>query len=280
MQQIGVFDRQGKVLTTLGEPGPYNQPALSPDGNRVAAIRTDAASRNTAVWVYDIATGKGTPITSDPAQKFAPVWSPDGKQIAYTSIDANQSSIYRKASDGSGDAELLYKHPAVGTITVTDRSANGLLSFWAGKINYALNVNGDRKAVELFSETYNVRGGRFSPDSHYFAYNSDETGGFQIYVKPFDASRVTVGSAKTNVSNAPAAGGIFWRQDGKELYYLSLPPEQALMAVDVTTTPAFQTGTPHALFKLVSQIGGPAQLSSISTRDGQRFVFLMASPAR
>jgi hypothetical protein len=80
------------------------------------------------------------------------------------------------------------------------------------------------------------------------------------------------------VSTGQAIGGIFWRQDAKEMFFLN-SPEQAVMAVDVTTSPAFEAGTPRLLFKLPSPMLAPAQLSNISSRDGQRFVFLAQLPA-
>ena len=92
----------------------YSQAALSPDGTRVAVIKTDLETLDADVWVFDIATGKGTPITSDAAPNAAPVWSPDGRQIAYVSVllDDNYSTLSRKAADGSGSEEVLYKYTA------------------------------------------------------------------------------------------------------------------------------------------------------------------------
>jgi hypothetical protein len=81
------------------------------------------------------------------------------------------------------------------------------------------------------------------------------------------------------ISKDPAAGGLFWRQDSKELYFLSLPPDQSMMAVDISTSPTFQSGPPRLLFKLPSQIGTPAQLSSVASRDGERFVFIVQTSA-
>src|SRR5262249_46049835 len=156
--QITLFDKQGTPLRAVGEPGVYTQPALSPDGTRVAVIKNDQTI--TDVWVFDIETGKGTRITSDPVANTTPVWSPDGKQIAYVSVFSgeNYSAIYRKAADGSGNEELLYKHTPGSAAILTDWSANGLLCFWAGDTIYALPVNGDRKPIELVHEKFSARG--------------------------------------------------------------------------------------------------------------------------
>jgi len=113
------------------------------------------------------------------------------------------------------------------------------------------------------------------------AYLSNETEAeiFEVYVRPFDASvpEAGAGGAKpVQVSNAGAEGMIFWRQDGKELFYLT--PDREVMAVDVTTTPTFQAGTPRLLFTLPDRLdGNPEQWKNVS-RDGQRFVFAMDVP--
>jgi hypothetical protein len=272
-QQIGVFDRQGAIMSKLGEPALYSQAALSPDGARVAAIKTDRDSGNSDIWVFDIATGKATRITSDPEQNAAPVWSPDGKQIAYVSVSAtgNTNSIFRKPSDGSGQAELVYRHKPGEAVVVSDWSKDGRLCFWAGDVTYQLPLNGDGKPQELFRGKYSVRSGRFSPDGRYLAFSSNESGRFETYV-----AAIAPGSKPVRVSTAGALGAISWRQDGKELYFMTLPGF-AIMAVDVATTPDLQVGTPKELFRAI--IAGPGQLSSVATPDGQRFVFVTQPPA-
>ena len=272
-QQISLFDRQGKVLNRVGDPALYSQPALSPDGNRIAAIKTDRDSGDSDVWVFDIATGKGTRITSDPEQNTSPVWSPDGSQIAYVSVSVtgNTNSIYRRASDGSGNSELLYQHKPGEAVVISDWSLDGRLCFWAGDVTYQLPLTGDRKPSELFRGKYSVRAGRFSPDGRYLAFSSNESGRFETYV----GSLASPDAKPVRISTDGGLGAISWRQDGKELYYMTLPGF-AIMAVDVTT-PEFQTGTPKLLFR--AAVAGPGQLSSVASADGQRFVFLPATPA-
>ena len=108
---------------------------------------------------------------------------------------------------------------------------------------------------------------------------------FEVYVRPFDVTKSDVSSGNekpVQVSTAGARGMIFWRQDGKEMYYLT--PNWEVMAVDVTTTPTFKSGTPRLLFKLPVGLpgpflfGNPQQWKNVS-RDGQRFVFTINVPA-
>ena len=172
----------------------YTQAALSPDGSRVAVIKNDPATGTSDVLVLDAASGKAAPITSDAAPNTSPVWSPDGKQIAYVSVIAsgNYSAVYRKASDGSGDEELLYKHTPSPLVVLTDWSADGGLCFCSDSVTYALPLNGDRQAVRLFSG----RGGLFSPDGRFIAYSSDESGRFELYVAPFGPSGASRSSTR------------------------------------------------------------------------------------
>ena len=130
--------------------------------------------------------------------------------------------------------------------------------------------------------------GRFSPNSRFLAYRSNEPQRNKIYVRPFDpSSGAAPAEPKWQVSRDGAQGSIFisWRADGKELYYSTFDPQTTdtlVMAVDVSTTPTFQSETPKLLFRLP----GPLQGNSIESNspDGQRFVFLRlataATPAR
>ena len=131
----------------MGEPGSYAQASFSPDGSRLAVIKTDVDSDTQDVWAFDVATGKGTSITSDAAPDTAPVWSPDGQQIAYVSVRANTHGVYRRAATGQGSEEMLYQHPTGAPIVLTDWSADGrFLGFWSGDTMFILPLTGERKA--------------------------------------------------------------------------------------------------------------------------------------
>jgi mono/diheme cytochrome c family protein len=278
LQQLTVFDRQGTVVSRVGEPGAYAQATFSPDGSRLAVIKIDPDSDTQDVWAFDVATGKGTSITSDSAPDAAPIWSPDGRQIAYVSVRDNTHGVYRRSSSGKGVEETLYQHTTGASIVLTDWSTDGrFLCFWSGDTMFILPVTGDsgqRKAIELGRDAFFGRGGRLSPDGRFLAFNSNRSGRFQIYVSPLDPSSAAgAAPAQSQVSSDGGIGGIMWRKDGKELFYLSQPPRQTVMAVDVTTGGAIQAGTPQRLFELPTPVGAPAQLSNVSSPDGQRFVF-------
>ncbi len=289
LNQITLFDRQGNVVSKVAEPGRYLHPALSSDGTRVAVLRNDPRTGNDDIWTFDVASGKGTAVSSDPAPDSAPIWSPDGSQVAYRSTRGEFTGIYRKAWDGTGTEEHLFQYTPGAGLVVTDWSSDGrFLSFHDGcaGVLYVLPLGGsqnglERKAIDWLRDEYSVAQARFSPDSHFIAYLSDEIEAerFEVYVRPFDASKPESGAGDTKpvqVSSAGALGMIFWRQDGRELYYMT--PEWEVMVVDVTTTPTFQAGTPRILFKLPGPvIGNPQQWRNVS-RDGQRFVFSISVP--
>jgi Tol biopolymer transport system component len=291
LQQITVFDRQGKILNRVGEPGNYGQVNLSPDGARVVTMRNDPRTNQNDIWSYEVSSGKGYPVTNDNEQQNAPIWSPDGKQVAYVSTtQKGMPSIYRKAWDGSGNAEQVFTYTPGAGVVLTDWSPDGrFMAFWT-QILVIVPLEGnqsaaERKGIEWLREEYNVLHGRFSPDMRHIAYITDqeENGKLQLYVRPFDASKPETPPPGDIVQvSADAAGMIGWKADGREMYFLQPDPTNAdvhVMAVDVTTTPAFQVGTPRLLFKLTGPVpGNSLQFKSVSS-DGQRFAFAVNVPA-
>jgi Tol biopolymer transport system component len=289
LRQLTMFDREGKVVSRFGPPGLYLQPGLSPDGKHVVVMRTDPQTSNVDIWTYDIATGKGYAVTNDTPPENAPVWSPDGTQVAYVSTREQYAGIYRKAWDGTGEEELLFRYTPGAGMVLTDWSPDGkFMTFYTGvlllvplrpddKAEKAL----DRKAIEWLREDYDVVQGRFSPDGRFLAFLSNEAtvDKLEVYVRPFDPGKPEAPAGPAvRVSKNGAIGMVFWRQDGKEMYFMTRDWE--VMAVDITTSPSFQAGTPRLLFKLPGPLpGNPAQWKNVSP-DGQRFVFAMPLTAR
>jgi Tol biopolymer transport system component len=131
----------------------------------------------------------------------------------------------------------------------------------------------DRNALEWLREDYVAFNGRFSPDGHFLAYMSNETDVLtaQIYVRPFDPNKPgTPVAAALPVTNLKGgASNIYWRQDGKEMYFLNRDRE--VMVADLSTSPKLQAGTPQTLFKIPDPLAGVADVSP----DGERFILYM-----
>jgi eukaryotic-like serine/threonine-protein kinase len=279
--QLVWFDRQGKSLGVLGPPGDYARgPAISPDGNRVAVDQLDtgtAGNRDVRdVWVLDVARGVRTRFTFDSVQDFSPAWSPNGTRLVFASNrgTAGAYGIYQKDSSGTGKEELLLQSglpilpnswsPDGRYLLYSATGQNGRVELWV--LPVAGGTPPDSKPVPYLQEPYNERQGQFSPDGRWIAYSSDESGSNQIYVQSFPA-----GAGKFQVSTA---GGLQprWRRDGKEIFYISA--DGRLTAVDVKTSPKFETGAPQALFD--------AQLTGVGlarpyfrydvAADGKRFL--------
>jgi Tol biopolymer transport system component/predicted Ser/Thr protein kinase len=263
------FDRDGKQTGVLGTPGPYGNVAISPDGKRVAVDRSEGAGSNVDVWVLDNDRGTASRLTFGPQIEAGPVWSPDGAQIAYTAVREGRPRLFRKSSTGLGQEEQLVQIESAGEAP-RDWSRDGrwLLceAFAPSRTDlWLVPLAGDAEPVPFAKSEFNDSAGKFSPDGKWVAYQSDETGRFEVYVQPAPPT-----GAKFQVSNTGGAQPR-WRRDGKELYYLTL--DQRLMVVELRTAAVFQTGAPRALFQLRT-LPGSFTLPHLYdvTADGKRFL--------
>ena len=279
--QLTILDRSGDVISTVGAPGVIVQPKLSPDGTRIAAIVNDLETGSNDIWTFDVATGKGTAITSTPTPENGPLWSPDGKDVAYVGIRESYSSIYRKRADGTGEEEMLFRYTPGAFMGLTDWSRDGKFMTFITGVLVLVPIDTDqdalaRKEIDWLREEYDVTESRFSPDGRFIAYLSNEANPdwTDVYIRPFDPDKPEAPPPGDvlQVTKNGSNGMVSWRQDGKEMYFLSR--EWEVMAVDITTSPTLQAGTPRTLFKLPGPLLGGGDVSP----DGERFLF--ALPAR
>ena len=285
LQQITIFDRGGQVVQKVGEPALYSGPSFSPDGSRLLVSKNDQQSGQTDLWTIDIATGKSTRLTNDSFFKVNPLWSPDGKHIYFASFRNGDFPVHRRASDGTGDEELVYRYEAGAFVGLSDISPDGkYLVCDSGGFIMVVPLTGDpasRKGIEFLREEFTDTLGRLSPDGRFMAYRSDEAQAErgEIYVRPFNAATGLPGDGKWQVSKDGVNAMLHWRADGKEVFFRGQNLESnelLVVSVDVETTPTFKPGTPKVLFKLPGPLNG--NLGNIS-RDGQRFVFAVNVPA-
>ena len=238
--QLVWLARSGKQIGTIPDRFPnLDHVHISPQGDR-AAMQIDASVND--VWVLDLARNVRTRLTFGPVINGFPVWSPDGKWIAYASIRDGHPCILRKHSDGSGDEETLTTGEDL--IVPSDWSRDGKYIFywqptanWEGGV-WVLPLAGDRKPRRVIQ-----RGAlaSLSPDGHWLAYNSNESGAIQAYVEGFGGAQ-----GKWQISTAAANTTVVWSADGKELYYMD--PTYNLLAVPVKFSGSgLQFGAPQTL---------------------------------
>ena len=290
LQQITIFDRQGKMVSKVGEPGLWGGPAFSPDGTRLVAMKADLNTGLNLIWNLDIATGKATAVNDATHPGQGPMWSPDSKYILYSAPAGEGTSVaigvYRKAADGSGTAELLFRNTPGAGFQLTDISPDGkYLLGGSGGVLLVVPLTGTdplaRKSIEFSRGEFNETTGRFSHDGKFIAYRSDEDNPLkgEVYVRPFDPATGLPGDGKWRVSKDGVNAMIHWRSDNKELFFRALELEtndMVVMSADVSSGPGFQAAEPKTLFRLPGPQGG--NLNNIS-RDGQTFVFAVNIPA-
>jgi Tol biopolymer transport system component len=272
-RQFTWLDRQGKVLGRAGDLATYTNIALSPDGTRAVSIRPDAQRD---LWLFEFARGLNSRFTFTASVETNPVWSPDGNRIAFASDRGGRFDLYEKSSNGAGEDELLFKSDQNKTPTSWSRDGRLLVYHSTDPKTkadlWAIPLEGDRKPIPVLRTEFNELFGSFSPDARWIAYVSDESGGVEVYVRPFSPSSAAgtpTAAGKWQVSKGAAAARPSWRGDGKELYYVAA--NRQVMAVDVTTSPTFKAGLPQLLFDIGANPFGDV------TPDGKRF--LIAMPA-
>ena len=268
-RQLTWFDRQGKILNRVGEPAQFlNVVSLSPDEKQAARSGT-ATELNADVWLVEVARGVTTRFTFDPAHERFPVWSPDGSRIAFASSRTDHLELHEKAFNGTGGDQLLLQSGG----KPTSWSADGRFLLYSANDPrsksdlWVLPVQGEGKPVPLVATSFNEDWGRFSPDSRWIAYQSDESGKNEVYLQQFDPSGPKGASLVGGRVLVSKDGGTLprWRSDGRELFYQS--PDRKIMAVEVTTKPTFHAGVPQPLFQL-----SVADMVWDVSADGKRFL--------
>jgi Tol biopolymer transport system component len=245
-RRLAWFDRGGKSFGAFGEPGLYQRVSLSPDQSRVAVDSSSATNPNYELFVLDPARGATTQLTFGAASGNFPVWSPDGKRIAFGSNRDGVYNIYEKPSSGAGREEVLFKNDQNKFLTDWSRDGRYLLYGESDpKTNkqgiWVLPMTGERKPALYLGSEFFQWDGHFSPDGRSIAYSSDESSRMEVYVQSFPA-----GSGKLHVSTG-GGNRPRWRNDGKELYYMD--PSGKLMAVEVKQGASIEVGVPKLLFE-------------------------------
>lgn len=258
------YDRSGKTLDTLPTPGQHSSPRFSPDGQRVALTLFDPRTDTVDLWIRDLDRKVSTRFTADPSDETFPVWSPDGARIVYSSTRGGKAGdLYLKPS-GGGPEEMLLSSSERKIPTDWSPDGRHILYYTVSQETHAdlwaLSLE-DRKVSPVLQTEFDESEGQFSPDGRWLVHRSSESGGSEIFVRPFPAT-----GARFQISS----GGRMpsWSADGKEIFYTSR--DWVMMAVAVKTGVRFEASPPRPLFEARMRDGRYRQYDV--SRDGERFV--------
>ncbi len=233
------FDRSGRRTGTLGEPGPYQKVVLSPRGRRAAVVRVDA-QLNGDLWDVDLTSGMFSRLTSDPGDDSDPSWSPDERAIAFTSTRTGVKTIFKKDLV-SGKEEPLVPFDQPAALDQWTPDGRFVIFRNHGKEVYAMPLAGDRTVRMLVDTPYEEDEVQVSPDGRSVAFDSDESGRFEVYVAAFSQGFPSKRLVSTGGGVQPQ-----WRADSRELFYLA--PDGSMMSVRVDAQTGLGPSPPVRLF--------------------------------
>jgi eukaryotic-like serine/threonine-protein kinase len=271
--QLVWFDRTGKKLQTVGEPDTYGAIALSADGQRAAVGMLDPDGRHSDIWLLDLLRGSKSRLTFDPKSDGSPIWAPDGTRLAFYSNRGGDghANLFVSTASAAGEEKVLLPSDSDDIPTSWSRDGQSILFARYGKTRagvWLMPLSGDRQPKPLFqSQSFDQGAATFSPNGRFIAYTSNESGRFEVYVQSFPPS-----ADKLMVSSTGGALPL-WRDDGKELFYLT--EDGRVMSVEIKSGAKIESSVPQQLFQ--TRIKFADDYPYAINPDGSRF--LINSPA-
>ena len=269
------MDRDGREEPVSAAPRAYSTPRISPSGDRVA-VEVTSADGAAVVVIHDLAREASNLLTFD-GWSVNPLWSPDGRRVVFTSIEGDVFGLFRKAADGTGQAEPLTGGASTRMQMASDwvSATNTLVVTQAASMTDAdihrLPLDGDRGSEPLIATASVEVLPVVSPDGRWIAYQSNESGRWAVYVRPFP----NIEDGKWQASQGAGFSPV-WAPDGRELFFLAAGPDgRAMMAVEYAGDPTFTPSRPRRLFALPSRVdvGGIFRQWDVAP-DGQRFLMI------
>jgi Tol biopolymer transport system component len=259
-------DREGNELGELGDPADYLDVQLSPDGEHAVVAIPDTRLGTQDLWIYEIKRGLRSRFTFDDGEDSSPTWSPKADRIAFSSNRRGQSDLYLKVLGGATEEELLLEsddevypgewHPDGSVLSTWRRSQDTSWDIWM------LEVDGERQARPFLQTPFVEGGASFSPDGRWVAYFSNESGRFEVYVRPFP------GPGRQWQVSTEGGAWPHWTRGGREIVYQGAEGELTAVPVEVRGD-TLVVGAVEPLFKI--RPAGPEVHFDV-TADGQRFL--------
>jgi len=260
------YDRSGRELKPIGTDGVYWEPALSPDDRWLAVSRMDREKLASNIWTIDLERGIMARLSSPASVSTTPLWSADGSRIAYALYPSGE--VFIREARGAEKEKILFRPPTFSPLVDWSRDGRFLFYETIDLRRFHMDVHVfdvvAGAARPVLEAAFNQQGARLSPDGRWLAYESDESGDFEIFVRSFpdpgERRQVSVGGGRQ-----PR-----WRRDGREIFYVS--PDRKIVSVEVRPGPPFDVGQPRALFqtRILPQV--EARNHYDVTGDGQHFV--------
>jgi serine/threonine protein kinase len=256
--QLTWCDRGGKRLNQVGPAASWTDLGLSLN-ERFAAVTRYEPNNSNSLWLLDLVQGATSRLVTE-GDNYGAAWSPDGKQLAFSSVRNSPPNLFLKQVEGNVPEERLLESGSMSFPSSWTPDGKFLIyrtqDLKTGWDVWMLPLSGDRKPQPLLQTKASEQHGEVSPDGKWLAYDSDESGSIEVYVTQFPQP-----ARSWRVSTS---GGTqpHWRGDGKELFFVS---GDKLMAVSVSSGTEFQAGTPQPLFDIERGIYAPS-------KDGQRFL--------
>ena len=265
-------NRQGQETAIAAPPRSYVYPRIAPDGASVVLWSQDQESD---IWRWDVARTTLTRLTFDGAIDSHPAWTPDGRRLVFSSERTGTRNLYWQAADGTGAVERLTDSPNPQSGAAVSPDGTRVIFYETAPKTGAdvmqLQLDGTRRVTPLVQTPFTEWNGILSPDGRWLAYEANDSGRFEVYVRPFPDVNSGLWQVSTGGGTRP-----LWARNGQELLYVS--PTRAIMRVGVERAQSWAATTPTLLIKegyLTVPGGNPGRSYDISP-DGQRFLLLKA----